>query len=134
VVGGHTFNVGSNAQNHTIREIGDMVQRCAPTATLRVSESANDADTRNYRVSFTKVERDLGFRPSRSVPDGIKEILGAFASRQIVDYRESWYHNAAMLQNGDNDRSPVRLARYGLGPMVVDVNAARASLKEGNVA
>ena len=133
-VGGHVFNVGSNAQNHTIREIGDLVQRCVPTAALHINESVNDADNRNYRVSFTKVERDLGFRPSRSVPDGIKEIVGAFASRQIVDYRESRYHNVAMLQNGDNDRSPVRLARYGLGPMIVDVNAGRVSHKQGNVA
>lgn len=133
-IGGQVFNVGSNAQNHTIREIGDMVLRCSPKATLNVLDGAGNGDHRNYRVSFTKIESALGFAPRKSVFDGIREVQQAFVGGRIADYRERKYHNAAMLTQDAVADSSAGRPRYGHGPIVVDAGDGRRPIERGYVA
>ena len=55
------FNVGSDAQNYTIQQVGEMIQRLVPTAHL--INMGSDADLRNYRVNFSKIRHILRFVP-----------------------------------------------------------------------
>ena len=95
VVGNQTFNVGSDEQNHTIGEIGQMVKDQVFTAELICEES--NTDNRNYRVSFHKIRNLLGFTPAWTIESGISQVLEAVASGEVQDYRDDKYSNVKFL-------------------------------------
>lgn len=102
LVGNQVFNVGSNAQNYTIAQIGQLVKERVIGAELILD--ANSKDKRNYRVSFNKIERVLDYAPAWTVEEGIDQVLEAIAGGEVVDYRDSRYSNVKyLLQNGAID-------------------------------
>ena len=50
-------------------------------------------DPRDYRVSFEKIQRELGFQITRTVDDGIKEIINAISQGVITDVEDPRYTN-----------------------------------------
>jgi len=90
-VGEQTFNVGSNAQNHRIREVGDIIHDLAPRAELR--STLTGGDVRDYRVDFSKIEAGLGFEPQWTVADGARQIIDALTSGAISNHRDPIYDN-----------------------------------------
>jgi len=94
-VTGQIFNVGSDDQNYTIQQIGEMVHSIVPES--RLVSKGDDGDRRNYRVSFAKINRQLGFTCQFSAESGIREILGAFRDGRIRDYRAARYSNYTTL-------------------------------------
>jgi nucleoside-diphosphate-sugar epimerase len=95
VVSGETFSVGSNDQNHTIEQVGQMVQRLVPHARLVIDEKITDK--RNYRVNFWKIRHRLGFVPRWSLEQGIRQVVDAVASGAVVDYHAPIYSNQKFL-------------------------------------
>jgi nucleoside-diphosphate-sugar epimerase len=95
VVHNEIFNVGSNEQNHTILEVGEMIHQQVIGAELIVDDSGSDA--RNYRVDFTKIQEHLGFTPQWTLLKGIEQVLHAIASGKVGDYRDPKYSNYAFL-------------------------------------
>lgn len=89
------FNVGSNEQNHTILEVGQMIHEKVIAAELIVDDSGTDA--RNYRVDFSKIQEQLGFEPDWTIEKGIEQVLGAIASGKVTDYHDPKYSNYAFL-------------------------------------
>lgn len=73
------FNVGSTQENYTKSMIVKELQR--QVATCRVRRVEKTEDPRDYRVSFSKIESTLGFKVSKTVPEGIREV------RQVVDWK-----------------------------------------------
>lgn len=67
------FNVGSTGENYTKKMIVDRLRGMVPG--LTVDYVTQNDDPRDYRVSFAKIESALGFTVSRTVPEGLKEIL-----------------------------------------------------------
>lgn len=59
-------------------------------------------DKRNYRVSFSKIQKHLGFTPRRTVADGILEIKAAIEDGRIRDYRDAHYSNYKTLSEEGN--------------------------------
>jgi nucleoside-diphosphate-sugar epimerase len=100
VVGGEIFNVGSNEQNYTITEIGELVHEQVMSAELLINE--NDTDRRNYRVNFSKIRNLLDFQPKWTVEQGISQVLEAIASGDVEDYREAKYSNVKFLTESAN--------------------------------
>jgi nucleoside-diphosphate-sugar epimerase len=94
-VGGETFSVGSNEQNHTIEQIGQMVHRLVPKAKLLIDDKITDK--RNYRVSFWKIRHRLGFVPQWTLEQGIRQVVDAVARGAVVDYRDPIYSNQKFL-------------------------------------
>jgi len=92
---GQIFNVGSNEQNYQIADLGPIIKEMVPTARI-VTQSKED--NRNYRVRFDKIRRVLNFQPRYTVRDGIWEIIDAFSTRKITDYRDSRYNNSSFLK------------------------------------
>ena len=68
---GRTYNVGSDALNLRIGELAQAIASRFPEARLTVSETR---DPRSYRVSFARIERELGFRSRHTLDDGVAEI------------------------------------------------------------
>jgi nucleoside-diphosphate-sugar epimerase len=102
LVGKQIFNVGSDAQNYTIREVGEMVHQHVPGAQLLVDEK--DTDRRNYRVSFAKIRNELNFEPHWTLELGIQQVLEAIARGDIIDYSEAKYSNVKFLSGQGNER------------------------------
>ncbi len=90
-----TFNVGSDEQNYTILQVAEIIRDRVLNAHLSVSES--NTDNRNYRVAFDKIARDLGFRPTWTLEDGIQQVLEAIASGEVTNYQDAQYSNAKFL-------------------------------------
>lgn len=109
VVRSQIFNVGSNEQNYTIRQIGEFVQRHVPSAKL-VSRG-EDVDPRNYWVNFHKFARALGFTPKYTVDEGIEQVIQAIESGKVADYRDARYSNVKFL----TEEGIYRLARHENG-------------------
>lgn len=95
-VGFEVFNAGGNENNHTKQSIVDLLTARIPDG--RVAFKANSSDPRNYRVSFAKVRDTLHFTPSRTVADGIDEILWAIRNHFVDDVatRPNFYGNYAL--------------------------------------
>jgi len=105
LVGNQVFNVGSDEQNYTILQIGEIIVRLVPGTEL-VSEGS-DTDTRDYRVSFAKLVRTVGFTPRWTVEQGIRQVIEAMETGAVRDYRDSKHSNVKFL--GDEGAS--RLVR-----------------------
>ena len=54
----------------------DLVEvMSAKIPTGRVSYVHRDEDPRDYKVSFEKIKKRLGYEPEMRVPDGVEEIM-----------------------------------------------------------
>lgn len=95
VVGGETFNVGSDSGNYTLGDVGRMIQKFVPTAELIASGS--DGDRRNYRVDFSKIRTRLGFEAQWSLEAGVKQVITAFEKGEVTDYNAPQYSNVKLL-------------------------------------
>lgn len=95
LVGNEVFNVGSDEQNYTIRQIGEMIHGKIPGAQLL--NMGGDSDPRNYRVNFGKIHNVLGFVPQRTVAEGIDQVAMAIRSGEVLDYQDCMYSNAKFL-------------------------------------
>ena len=94
---GEVFNVGGASLNHRIAEIGAMV--AAEVGNTEVVQQADGTDPRDYRVSFEKIQRVLGFEPEFSVAAGIREIAAAVrADARFRQYQNPAYHNVHALK------------------------------------
>jgi nucleoside-diphosphate-sugar epimerase len=99
-ISGEIFNVGSETGNLRLKEVGDIVKKMVPIVEVSTQQGAEDR--RNYRVSFQKIERALGFRAQKTVEDAVLEIVQAVESRQITNYRQPRYSNVQWLtENGE---------------------------------
>jgi nucleoside-diphosphate-sugar epimerase len=94
LVGGQVINVGSDSLNYRLREIGRIIQDLVPTA--EVTTNAEITDKRNYYVEFARARELLGFYPTRTVADGVREMMEVVGDR-VDDYHEARYHNVIAL-------------------------------------
>jgi len=94
-VSGQVFNVGDNRLNHTLSEVAEIILRVFPESR---ADFVKNADRRNYRVNFDKIEKRLAFRCRYSLEDGVREIAAAFASNQIASYRNIRFSNLVYLR------------------------------------
>ena len=91
-VAGETFNVGGDALNHRIGELGDLVAQTV--GGVHVDRRDDAQDPRDYRVSFAKIQRVLGFEPTQTVTSGILEVAAAVrANPDFWRYRNPGFHN-----------------------------------------
>lgn len=101
-VAGQTFNVGSDAMNYTIAEVGDIVAEeiaaaGLPTPAVEHHDAGDDA--RNYRVTFGKIREALGFVPRYDLRAGIRDMVaGIRDSPELRDYRGTGFSNVEVLR------------------------------------
>ena len=94
-VAGRVFNVGADKQNHTLQSVGEAIVRVVPEA--RLVQRDLTPDLRSYRVSFARLGAALGFRPSRDLDAGVREIVAAVRSGQLGDFTAPCFHNQEAL-------------------------------------
>ena len=99
-VGGEIFNVGDNAQNYTISQLGQIVAAAVPGTV--VNEVRNAEDPRNYQVCFDKIQEVLGFRAVMTLEAGIQEIVDAVVQGKVTDWKDPKYSNLKQMQGTDS--------------------------------
>ncbi|MGH6839983.1 MAG: NAD-dependent epimerase/dehydratase family protein, partial [Methylocella sp.] len=95
LVAGEAFNVGSDAQNHTLGDVAELINSQVPEA--RIISDANCPDKRNYRVSFRKIRAQLGFEPVWTFERGIAQVVACMRSNEIDDFSLAKYSNVLYL-------------------------------------
>jgi len=73
---GNCFNLGYSEANLSKRELCEEIKKVIPEFVYLISEIGTDIDKRNYIVSNKKIE-DKGFKATRSLNQGIKELVSA---------------------------------------------------------
>ena len=101
-VSAEIFNVGSNENNFTINKIGELIKTVVPTAELIVED--RESDKRNYRVDFSKIQNDLGFRAEIKVERGILETAQALREGKYPDHTNQIYYNDRWYDQQWKDR------------------------------
>jgi nucleoside-diphosphate-sugar epimerase len=90
-VGGEVFNVGRSDENYRKLDLVGMIREHVDRGT--VSFVHRDEDPRDYKVSFEKIARVLGFQPAMTVADGVAEIVAALDSGRFHDPFDGRHRN-----------------------------------------
>ncbi|MCY7294362.1 NAD-dependent epimerase/dehydratase family protein [Alteromonas sp. a30] len=85
------FNVGNTSENYQKKMIVDEIQKFLPEAKIKYVEKQEDP--RDYRVNFDKIKSVLGFEITKTVPDGIEQILQVVKDGFIVNPDDGRYKN-----------------------------------------
>jgi len=96
LVAGEVFNVGSDAQNYTLGDVAELINRQAPDAEIMSDDTF--LDKRNYRVSFEKIRARLGFEPAWTLERGIAQVLAIVRSNEVGHYSLPTYSNVLYLK------------------------------------
>ena len=92
------FNVGSDNMNFTIDQIGDKVSAKFPEAEYNTVDE--DVDKRNYKVSFNKIETQLGFEKKYDIEMGLDEMIEKISQDDsLLDYEDKVYSNFSQLKD-----------------------------------
>lgn len=89
---GQVYNVGSTGENFTKGALVELIQNKVdkPVTIERVHK---DEDPRDYRVSFSKIAEDMDFEITRTVADGVAEVLAAVAKGVFRNVDSTRYRN-----------------------------------------
>jgi len=87
----NVFNVGDTQENYTKKMIVEEILKVLPNA--KIKYVYKEEDPRDYRVSFQKIRDILGFRISKTVPQGIRELVNLLESKLLSDPYSNKYRN-----------------------------------------
>jgi len=90
-VRGNVFNVGHSDENYRKLDLVEIIT--GKLGRGEVSFVHRDEDPRDYKVSFEKIARELGFVPRMKVPDGVAEIIEALERERFADPFAGSYSN-----------------------------------------
>ncbi|HAA92206.1 MAG TPA: UDP-glucose 4-epimerase [Rhodospirillaceae bacterium] len=95
------FNCGY--QNMSIMEIAEMVKKVVEElmpelAPIEIATEPTD-DIRSYHINSDKIHRVLGFKPSHSIEEAVRDLVQEFRADQIPDSMDDdWYYNVRTLK------------------------------------
>jgi nucleoside-diphosphate-sugar epimerase len=99
------FNVGSDEQNQTIQQVGELIHSKVPGSEL--VNLGSGGDRRDYRADFRKIREQLGFIPRWTITEGIDQVIDVIKSGAVKDYRAAKYSNVKFLSEEQNPVSLV---------------------------
>jgi nucleoside-diphosphate-sugar epimerase len=82
-VAGEVFNVGRSSENYRKLDVVELIRSRIDRGSVAFVHRREDP--RDYKVSFDKVARVLGFEAAMTVPDGVGEIIAALDERRFAD-------------------------------------------------
>lgn len=101
-IAGQTYNAGY--QNITVSEIAQRVKNVIETRRGREGEAIKinttpSNDVRSYRITCTKLESELGFRPRFTIEDAASGLYDAFVAGKVPDaFSSTKYTNIKRMQ------------------------------------
>jgi nucleoside-diphosphate-sugar epimerase len=100
-IDGKIYNAGYD--NATVLEIAETVRRVVSQdnelgGVIDLEVVPTD-DNRSYRISSEKIARDLGFKPSRTVEDAVRDLVSAFKDGRLKNTMDDIrYYNIRTMQ------------------------------------
>jgi len=91
VVAGEVYNVGNTQENYRKLDIVEILHKRLPDGEIKFVH--REEDPRDYRVSFEKFAERVGFRPGRTISEGIDEVLALLGSGLIEDPYAASFRN-----------------------------------------
>ena len=91
LVKNQVFNVGSNQNNFTKRDIITKILEYIPDGVVKYKNKGSDP--RNYKVNFKKLEDMLNIKDYISIEEGIKEIIEFNKNNKIQNYKDIKFGN-----------------------------------------
>ncbi len=98
-VNSEAFNVGTNDDNYTVREIAQKVEQIIPNSSITYTKDANK-DSRSYRVDFSKIKQHLGYETKWSLDKAIKGIYDLLKTKKFTeeDFKDKKYYRVAYIK------------------------------------
>ncbi|HUO56385.1 MAG TPA: NAD-dependent epimerase/dehydratase family protein [Candidatus Paceibacterota bacterium] len=96
-VSGQIFNVGDSTENYRIIDIAQAVLKAVPQSTLDARDTLKDR--RDYRVSFAKIRKAIGFKTRYTLEKGIRELLSEIKAGKFDRWKEKRYNNYLSLKS-----------------------------------
>jgi len=91
------FNLGDSRENYQLFQIGKIIKDLIPDVEVEVLKEKEDK--RNYRVSFEKIKKQLGFTAEYKIFDTVKDLTKAYNVEKLFhDYQDAKYHNSLSLK------------------------------------
>jgi len=90
-VAGRVFNVGATDQNFQKQQLVELIQPHVPEAVVEFVRKQEDP--RDYRVSFSRIQEQLGYSITRTVFQGIEEIAYLVRHGLIRNFADERYRN-----------------------------------------
>ena len=87
----NVFNVGDTRENYQKKMLAEELKKMVPD--LKVKYVQKDEDPRDYRVSFEKISKVLVFKITKTVPEGMKDIIQVLRDGIISDPDNTRYSN-----------------------------------------
>ena len=87
----NVYNVGDTSENYQKQMIVNEIIKQLPKS--KVKYVKRDEDPRDYRVSFEKITNELGFKITKTVPDGIRDFIKIVQEGFINNPDSSKYKN-----------------------------------------
>lgn len=90
IVRGALFNLGCNDLNVRVSDLAERVAALVPGTVI--DRATDDDDRRTYRVNFDKALSLPGFQCSRSIEDGIGELLLYISGMNADPFSEAYFN------------------------------------------
>jgi len=87
----NVFNVGDTKENYQKKMLAEELKKLIPNLVIKYIQK--DEDPRDYKVSFAKINKVLGFKITKTVPEGMKEIINILRDGIISDPDNPKYSN-----------------------------------------
>ena len=87
----NVYNVGDTRENYQKQMIVEEILKQIPGGKIKYVKK--EEDPRDYRVSFKKIKKELNFKITKRVPDGIQQIIQAIKLNLINNPDDPKYRN-----------------------------------------
>lgn len=91
------YNLGSAEGNYTKDEIVTLILKRLPETHVQYKDMTFGGDMRDIRVSFDKIQHQLGFKTRLTADDGVREVLHALRSGIFRNPMDSQHRNAQFI-------------------------------------
>jgi len=85
------YNVGDTSENYQKQMIVDEIIKQLPNSKIKYVKK--DEDPRDYRVSFDKIKNELSFSITKTVSDGIRQVIQIINEDFILNPDDPKYKN-----------------------------------------
>ncbi|MFW6149171.1 MAG: NAD-dependent epimerase/dehydratase family protein [Atribacterota bacterium] len=86
------LGVGDTRENYQKRMLVEEILKVIPNVKVRYIKK--DEDPRDYKVDFSRIKNELGFRITKTVPQGIREIHFLIKNHIMADPENNLYRNS----------------------------------------
>lgn len=94
---GQIYNLGTDDGNYTKDQIVQLIIKRLPETFVQYKDLTFGGDMRDITVSFEKIRRELGFKATLTVDDGIREVVNALRLGLIREPQHERYRNAQFI-------------------------------------